>query len=398
MNAHDQSNPENPSDSAAAPSNGAAEAGATPDGAAQAPAHPAETLGAAQAASRDGESAPKVEPPRLHLIPYLASPQAERAAVHPVRMTRWVSGLAAGLALIAAVTAVGLYDHARQSNIIAAKAEESLSLAQTVKTLKDRIDAIETARTREESADLRKIAAEIKAESNAAHDLNGVLAQLTARVDRIDHDQSARLDKLADRIDHDSSARTADLGARIDKVDARIDKLEKRPPAAVVAAVTPPPAPPAPTPAPKPAASPVGPKPDVVVSNETTGSIDKPRPALRGYWVVEVQGDTALIDGRDGPQQVGPGDFLPGAGRVLRIERHGRDWTVVTSAGVIAGDQSRFCGAGRGGAAASRLARRIRTTTSTRAISQPSGALGKRVSAIWPSGISMSALVSSIRK
>ncbi len=51
------------------------------------------------------------------------------------------------------------YDHARQSSLLAAKAEESRSLAQTVKALKDRIDAIEVARTRDESADLRKVAA-----------------------------------------------------------------------------------------------------------------------------------------------------------------------------------------------------------------------------------------------
>jgi hypothetical protein len=335
MNAHDELNPESRSDTASEPSNDAAEAASKPE-AVEKPAHPAETLGSAQAAGAEGGGAPKVEPPRLNLIPYLAPSQAEaKAAPRPVGLGRWVSGLAAGLAAVAAVTAVGLYDHARQSNIIAAKAEESLSLAQTVKALKDRIDAIEATRARDESADLRKIAAEIKAEGGATHDLTGALAQLASRVDRVDHDQNARLDKLAERIDHDPAARLAELGARI-------DKLEKRPPAAVVASVTPPPAPPTPTPAPKPAVSTTGPKPDVLVSNETTGSIDKPRPTVRGYWLVEVQGDYALIDGRDGPQQVGPGDVLPGVGRVIRLERHGRDWVLVTSAGVIAGDQSRF--------------------------------------------------------
>jgi hypothetical protein len=33
---------------------------------------------------------------------------------------------------------------------------------------------------------------------------------------------------------------------------------------------------------------------------------------------------------------------LPGIGRIQRIERRGRDWVVVTSAGVIAGDQPPF--------------------------------------------------------
>jgi hypothetical protein len=308
---------------------GAPEGSSGQDG--EAPKHPAETLGSAQAGGDETRDVRKVERPQLDLIAYL-SPAPATESVRPMGLWKWVSGLAAGLALIAAVTAVGLYDHARQSSLLAAKAEESRDLAQTVEALKNRIDAIEAARSRDESADLRKVAAEMKAENAATHDLSGAMAQLTARVDRVDHDQNARLDKLADRIDHDSTARIADLASRV-------DKLEKRP-VATVAAVVPPPPPQTIPAAAKPPAAPA--KPDVVVSNETTGSIDKPRPPLRGYWLVDVQGDFALIDGRDGPQQVAPGDFLPGAGRVLRIERHGRDWVVVTSAGIIASDQTRF--------------------------------------------------------
>jgi len=346
MNAREELNPEIPDDAAAAAAEiGESEATAGPKSDAE-PAHsgetfasaaqpdethPAETLGAAPTASAHGDGAPSIDPPQLHLIPYLATAKAE-APPRPPRATRWASGVAAGLAAVLAVSAVGLYDHSRQSNLIAAKASESVSLAQTVESLKERIDAIETARSRDEMTDLRKVATEIKAERDATHDLNGALAQLTAHVDRVDHDESARLDKLADRIDHDSSARLAELAARI-------DKLEKRAPAAVVAAVTPTPMA---TPAPKPAASPIAVKPDPLVSNETTGSIDKPKSTLRGYWLLDVQGDYALVGGRDGPQQVGPGDFLPGAGRVLRIERRGRDWVVITTAGLIAGDQSRF--------------------------------------------------------
>jgi hypothetical protein len=64
---------------------------------------------------------------------------------------------------------------------------------------------------------------------------------------------------------------------------------------------------------------------------------------LHSYQLIDVQGDYALVEGRDGPQQVGPGDILPGAGRVVRLERRGRDWVLVTSVGVISGgDQSRF--------------------------------------------------------
>ena len=50
----------------------------------------------------------------------------------------------------------------------------------------------------------------------------------------------------------------------------------------------------------------------------------------------------AVVDSRYGAQQVGPGVFIPGAGRVLRIERRNGDWFVVTSRGVIAGGQGPY--------------------------------------------------------
>ncbi len=326
MNAHEESNLERPPEAEAerAQIGGGepAEPAASRDEPADKPASTIELLGGASKSEAAGEGAPSVEPPRLHLVRYEAPPRGE-AAGGPSSAARWASGLAAGLALLAAVTGVGLYDHARQSNLLAAKAEESRDLAQTVKNLKDRIDAVEAARTRDETADLHKVAAEMKTQSGAARDLSAALAQLTARVDRIDHDQSARLDKLADRIDHESAARIADLATRL-------DKLEKRPPAAVLAVA----------PSPKPAAAAA--KPDPVVSNETTGSIDKSAAPLRGYWLVDVEDGFAIVDGRDGPQQVAPGDLLPGAGRVQRIERRGHEWVVVTSAGIIVGDRPRF--------------------------------------------------------
>ena len=223
MTAHEELNIERPLEAGADPAgNGAAEpakSAASRDDRAEKPADPAESPGAAPTAPAACESSPRIEAPRdSGLIPYVAPSHAEAAARW---LGRWGIGLAAGLALIAAVAAAGAYDHARQSSLLAAKADESRSLAQTVKVLKGRIDAIEAARARDESADLRKLAAEIKAESGAARDLGGALAQLTARVDRVDHDQSARLDKLADRIDHESTARIADLSTRLDKLEKK---------------------------------------------------------------------------------------------------------------------------------------------------------------------------------
>ena len=274
--------------------------------------------------SFDGDPAPSVDPPRLELLPYALTDRAPpRAGLS--RAVVWASSLAAGLALIAGVTAAALYDHARETSLIAAKSEETRSLAQTVKTLKDRIDAIEAARAHDEGADMRKIAAEMKGESAGVRDLSANLGQTNARIDKLERDHGARLDKLADRFDHETAGKLADLSGKLADLSGRLDKLEKRPVAAAPVA-------PAPLAKPVPAAA--------TVSNETTGSIDRPK--LRGYWLVDADEGYAVIDGRDGPQQVAPGDILPGIGRVQRIERRGRDWVVVTSAGIIAGDQPAF--------------------------------------------------------
>ena len=264
-----------------------------------------------------GDPSASSDPPRLELLPYALADRAPPGAGLSKAVV-WASSLAAGLALIAGVSAAALYDHARETTLLAAKSEETRSLAQTVKTLKDRVDAIEAARAHDESIDMRRVAAELKGASAGVRDLSANLGQTNARIDKLERDHGARLDKLADRFDHETAGKLADLSGRL-------DKLEKRPVAAAPVA----PAPPA---KPVPAAA--------MVSNETTGSIDRPK--LRGYWLVEADEGYAVIDGRDGPQQVAPGDVLPGIGRVQRIERRGRDWVVVTSAGVIAGDQPAF--------------------------------------------------------
>ena len=52
--------------------------------------------------------------------------------------------------------------------------------------------------------------------------------------------------------------------------------------------------------------------------------------------MLDARDDVALVGGRYGEREVRQGDFLPGAGRVERIERRGGGWVVTTSEGVIA--------------------------------------------------------------
>jgi tetrahydromethanopterin S-methyltransferase subunit G len=208
-----------------------------------------------------------------------------------------------------------------------------------------------------------------KEEPSATRDPNAPLTQLTERLDQIEREYGARLDKLGERFDQDSSSRFADIAARLDKLEkkaalpatppsesaeivARLDKLEKRiaaaaapaseiaslttrlnkleKRAAVAAASSANPLPPA-----APRQSSLVARAERSAPNETARPAD-PGPVLRDYSVESVRDGVAVIDGRDGPQEVAPGDFVPGAGRVLRIEKQGNDWFVLTSRGVIA--------------------------------------------------------------
>ena len=176
-------------------------------------------------------------------------------------------------------------------------------------------------------------------------DPSAALTQLTVRLDQIEHKYGARLDKLSERVDQDSSSRFADTGARLDRLEkkaalpappvsesadvvARLDKLEKR--AAVAGASSANPLPPA---APK--QSSLMARADPSAPNESARS-DNPGPLLRDYSVEDARDGIAVVESRSGPQEVAPGDFIPGAGRVLRIEKRGGDWFVLTSRGVIA--------------------------------------------------------------
>ena len=259
----------------------------------------------------------KDQPARLALIPFVA-PKSETKAIGP----RWLKtvSLAASLTLIAAIGAGALYDHSRQSALLAAHAQETESLASTLNALKIRLDAIEGSRGREEGAELRKALGEIKAQIATPREVSAAVAQLTARVDRVERDQNTRLDRLGEHVDHD-------LPSRLSDILARLDKLEKKSAPPMVGPIAP---------STKQAMLPA--RGDSANPSDTTGSIEKPRPLLRGYTIDDVHDGFAVIESRFGTQSVTPGDFIPGAGRVFRIERHGRAWAVITSSGIIASD------------------------------------------------------------
>jgi hypothetical protein len=233
--------------------------------------------------------------------------------------SRFALAAATAFAVVAAVAGALVWEHGQQARILAERASETETLAQTIRSLKVRLDAIDAAKSRDDLADLRRSVGDMKSTVVSTREFNVALALLSQRVDKLDNDESTRVDKLSERVDHEAGALTAELSTRV-------DKLEKK----IVAPLT------APTQAGQAGQPPAQPKFSPNVSLETTGSIDRPRPLLRGYIVLDARGDVALVGGRYGEQEVRRGDFLPGAGRVERIELKGGRWTVLTSEGIIA--------------------------------------------------------------
>jgi hypothetical protein len=241
-------------------------------------------------------------------------------ALRPGRSVRPRVAIAAAAAFVVVVAVGGglAFEHRQQANMLAERAKETESLSLAVKSLEMRLDAIDGAKSSDDLADLRRSIGEMKATVVSAREFNGALAQLSQRVDKLDHEEGAKVDKLSDRVDHEAGAVTTELAARI-------DKLEKR----IVSPVS------APAQAPQPGQSSVLPKINANVSMETTGSIEKPRPVLRSYIVLDARDDFALVAGRYGEREVRQGEYLPGAGRIERIERKDGGWIILTSQGLI---------------------------------------------------------------
>jgi outer membrane murein-binding lipoprotein Lpp len=244
--------------------------------------------------------------PSRDLIVVVQSPEAQPAA-EPGSSTadrffpsRFHFAAVAALAVVVAVAGALFFEDRQQAQAVAERANETESLAHTLKSLKVRLDAIDTAVSSADLADLRQSIGEIKSTVVSTREISGALAQ------------------LSQRVDHEASAMSAALSTRIDKLE---QKVAAPPPALTQAAQS--------------KQTPARPKFDNV-SMDRTSSIERPRPLLRGYVVLDARDDVALVGGRYGEREVRQGDFLPGAGRVERIELRGEGWVVMTSEGLIA--------------------------------------------------------------
>ncbi len=120
------------------------------------------------------------------------------------------------------------------------------------------------------------------------------------------------------------ASRTESIRRQAPSVTASINA--SKPPAAVLRA----------EPEPKSAAAILGsltasePRPLLMPAPET-------RPTtIEGWTVVDVRGQTAVLQGPDGVHTVTPGETVPGVGRIDSIVRWGNRWIVATGNGLIA--------------------------------------------------------------
>lgn len=75
---------------------------------------------------------------------------------------------------------------------------------------------------------------------------------------------------------------------------------------------------------------PAEPRPQLMPAPET-------RPTtIEGWTVLDVRGQTAVLQGPDGVRTVSLGETLPGIGRIDSIVRWGNRWIVATASGLIA--------------------------------------------------------------
>jgi hypothetical protein len=150
--------------------------------------------------------------------------------------------------------------------------------------------------------------------------------------ERVARETAAGLHQLRPLLDRIETA-AKDPGVKLTALGERLERIERQIAAgAALKAAVAPAAPPV-SATPVPAAPAPGQDP-----SSRTGSVEpKGRDLPVDGWVLhEVYNGVALIESRNRRLvEVGPGEMVPGVGRVEAIEKRGRRWVVVTAKGVI---------------------------------------------------------------
>ncbi|HTV32582.1 MAG TPA: hypothetical protein VME69_05705 [Methylocella sp.] len=131
------------------------------------------------------------------------------------------------------------------------------------------------------------------------------IAELSGKVERLQHEPQAKLSQIIERLDHLDKAISSAPPSPAKDSGAPANTAKQLHAAA---------------------AKPVAPEP---ASGER-------HPQLISNWVVrDVYDGVALVESPHGAIEVIPGETIPGAGVVKSIERRGGGWIVITSRGVV---------------------------------------------------------------
>jgi hypothetical protein len=215
----------------------------------------------------------------------------------------------------------------------------------TVMALSTTLDAgrTETARLARDIAQLHTVLAELRASTDVARkeaaNRSGALGERLAQLDKgLNASLAAKTASLNERfeqVEREQNARIAGLAAQLERrvavpapVAAKAEPTQTGSlPEASRAAETKAPEPRA-AEAKLAEAKPAEIKPKAAAP-------DRP-PVIDGWALRDVYDGTAILENRRRRLvEVAPGDILPGVGRVEGVERHGREWVVVTRQGLV---------------------------------------------------------------
>ncbi|MGA8171187.1 MAG: hypothetical protein WB816_10230 [Methylocystis sp.] len=281
-----------------------------------------------QGAAPSGSRAGSPEPPIISMA-YAGShrhyemPRPRSGTRRPSSRWKWVV-VGAGAGLASALVAIGL-GWAVGTTKLDEGAGEQQAMVEALGALQQKV------------ATLEKTSAHNHAATVDAAQLRATLARLAARFDagagktsqRLSH-LSSQLEKLDAQSTRENAARLSEIGERLDRIHHQIATLETTGSIAKPTA-----APPSPT-----ARAAYALPPSAVATKELrppeahSHLLATQRPL--DNWVLRgVHDGAAVVVGAHGVHEVAPGALLPGAGRVKSIERHGANWVVLTTAGII---------------------------------------------------------------
>jgi hypothetical protein len=196
------------------------------------------------------------------------------------------------------------------------------------------------AQAQREAKTARRLAASNEAERNDVRVLREEVRALQAKLDtatrRRGAGEAGALEAMISSLDKKIEANRAVAGNAAEQLAATLEKHEKRIERMEVATSDKSPVSSTGNSDAKPIPKALS-KPLAATTSDQNAKVADPKPPISGYALREVYDGLALVEAHGSLREVGPGDRLPRAGKVLAIKKIGRKWVVVTDEGRIEG-------------------------------------------------------------